>query len=154
MDTKINSIDACTEATAQNFVGCPLTTSRNTISCASPTIACEATLGCHLARQLVQTGVKDVFVVHGDFNLTLLDRLIAEPKLRLIGCCNAMLPNHHLPSSNLKGPCARTPPALYWYILGVLSVLLYIMKLWNLPMHIFLWVPFSMIIVQLATPSV
>uniref|UniRef100_M1C3S6 pyruvate decarboxylase n=1 Tax=Solanum tuberosum TaxID=4113 RepID=M1C3S6_SOLTU len=48
------------------------------------------TLGCHLARRLVQIGVKDVFSVPGDFNLTLLDHLIAEPELNLIGCCNEL----------------------------------------------------------------
>lgn len=48
------------------------------------------TLGRHLARRLVQIGVKDVFSVPGDFNLTLLDHLIAEPELNLIGCCNEL----------------------------------------------------------------
>ncbi|XP_047329845.1 pyruvate decarboxylase 1 [Impatiens glandulifera] len=48
------------------------------------------TLGCHLARRLVQIGVRDVFSVPGDFNLTLLDHLIAEPGLNLVGCCNEL----------------------------------------------------------------
>ncbi|KAK6917660.1 Thiamine pyrophosphate enzyme, N-terminal TPP-binding domain, partial [Dillenia turbinata] len=48
------------------------------------------TLGRHLARRLVQIGVKDVFSVPGDFNLTLLDHLIAEPELNLVGCCNEL----------------------------------------------------------------
>ncbi|OIT06021.1 pyruvate decarboxylase 1 [Nicotiana attenuata] len=48
------------------------------------------TLGRHLARRLVEIGVKDVFSVPGDFNLTLLDHLIAEPELNLIGCCNEL----------------------------------------------------------------
>ncbi|KAK1677709.1 hypothetical protein QYE76_038557 [Lolium multiflorum] len=47
-------------------------------------------MGRHLARRLVQVGVSDVFAVPGDFNLTLLDHLIAEPGLRLIGCCNEL----------------------------------------------------------------
>lgn len=46
----------------------------------------DATLGRHLARRLVQIGVEDVFAVPGDFNLTLLNHLIAEPGLRLVGC--------------------------------------------------------------------
>ena len=50
----------------------------------------EATLGRHLARRLVQVGVTDVFTVPGDFNLTLLDHLIAEPKLTNVGCCNEL----------------------------------------------------------------
>ncbi|KAL5575289.1 hypothetical protein UlMin_016988 [Ulmus minor] len=52
--------------------------------------AFRGTLGSHLARRLVEIGVTDVFSVPGDFNLTLLDYLIAEPKLNLIGCCNEL----------------------------------------------------------------
>lgn len=51
---------------------------------------CSGTLGDHLARRLVEIGVRDVFSVPGDFNLTLLDHLIAEPELNLIGCCNEL----------------------------------------------------------------
>ncbi|CAA6669308.1 unnamed protein product [Spirodela intermedia] len=47
-------------------------------------------LGRHIARRLVQIGVTDVFTVPGDFNLTLLDHLIAEPGLTNIGCCNEL----------------------------------------------------------------
>ncbi|KAL3753592.1 hypothetical protein ACJRO7_000922 [Eucalyptus globulus] len=50
----------------------------------------DATMGCHIARRLVQIGVTDVFSVPGDFNLVLLDHLIAEPGLNLIGCCNEL----------------------------------------------------------------
>ncbi|KAF9588707.1 hypothetical protein IFM89_014583 [Coptis chinensis] len=50
----------------------------------------NGTLGRHLARRLVQIGVKDVFSVPGDFNLTLLDHLVAEPELNLVGCCNEL----------------------------------------------------------------
>nr|ALX37952.1 PDC1 [Actinidia deliciosa] len=50
----------------------------------------ESTLGRHLARRLVQIGATDVFSVPVDFNLTLLDHLIAEPGLNLIGCCNEL----------------------------------------------------------------
>ncbi|KAE9463626.1 hypothetical protein C3L33_04479, partial [Rhododendron williamsianum] len=49
-----------------------------------------ATLGRHLAHRLVQIGVTDVFSVPGDFNLTLLDHLIAEPGLNNVGCCNEL----------------------------------------------------------------
>ncbi|GJX73959.1 pyruvate decarboxylase 1 [Tanacetum coccineum] len=50
----------------------------------------SGTLGGHLARRLVQIGVHDVFSVPGDFNLTLLDYLVAEPGLNLVGCCNEL----------------------------------------------------------------
>nr|AIE47262.1 pyruvate decarboxylase [Hevea brasiliensis] len=55
-----------------------------------PGSASTGTLGRHLARRLVEIGVSDVFSVPGDFNLTLLDHLIAEPGLNLIGCCNEL----------------------------------------------------------------
>lgn len=55
---------------------------------ASPSF--DGTLGRHLARRLVEIGVRDVFSVPGDFNLTLLDHLIAEPSLNLVGCCNEL----------------------------------------------------------------
>ncbi|KAJ3682847.1 hypothetical protein LUZ60_013074 [Juncus effusus] len=90
MDTKINSIDASTESNANTGVGCPPATHCNSISPALPSSAHEATLGRHLARRLVQVGVSDVFSVPGDFNLTLLDHLLAEPGLSLIGCCNEL----------------------------------------------------------------
>ncbi|ONI03763.1 hypothetical protein PRUPE_6G280700 [Prunus persica] len=47
-------------------------------------------LDLYLARRLLQIGVTDVFSVPGDFNLTLLDYLIAEPGLSNIGCCNEL----------------------------------------------------------------
>ncbi|TQD88229.1 hypothetical protein C1H46_026290 [Malus baccata] len=50
----------------------------------------SGTLGSHLARRLVEIGAHDVFSVPGDFNLTLLDHLVAEPGLNLIGCCNEL----------------------------------------------------------------
>ncbi|GMH27132.1 hypothetical protein Nepgr_028975 [Nepenthes gracilis] len=50
----------------------------------------SGTLGGHLARRLVEIGARDVFSVPGDFNLTLLDHLIAEPELNLVGCCNEL----------------------------------------------------------------
>eukprot|EP00246_Nothoceros_aenigmaticus_P002224 TRINITY_DN13033_c0_g1_i1.p1 TRINITY_DN13033_c0_g1~~TRINITY_DN13033_c0_g1_i1.p1 ORF type:complete len:573 (+),score=98.40 TRINITY_DN13033_c0_g1_i1:83-1801(+) len=48
------------------------------------------TLGRHIARRLVEVGVRDFFTVPGDFNLVLLDNLIAEPGLNMVGCCNEL----------------------------------------------------------------
>ncbi|KAL8113091.1 hypothetical protein AgCh_020420 [Apium graveolens] len=65
----------------------------NQVGAISPAITAgtfTGTLGRHLARRLVQIGVKDVFSVPGDFNLTLLDHLINEPELNLVGCCNEL----------------------------------------------------------------
>ncbi|KAG0481170.1 hypothetical protein HPP92_012028 [Vanilla planifolia] len=80
----------------------------------------EATLGRHLARRLVQIGVRDVFTVPGDFNLTLLDHLIAEPGLNNIGCCNELNAGYASDGyarSNGVGACVVT------FTVGGLSVL-------------------------------
>lgn len=79
-----------------------------------------ATLGRHLARRLVQIGASDVFAVPGDFNLTLLDYLIAEPGLTLVGCCNELNAGYAADGyarSRGVGACAVT------FTVGGLSVL-------------------------------
>eukprot|EP00271_Cylindrocystis_brebissonii_P013513 TRINITY_DN3337_c0_g1_i1.p1 TRINITY_DN3337_c0_g1~~TRINITY_DN3337_c0_g1_i1.p1 ORF type:complete len:570 (+),score=102.66 TRINITY_DN3337_c0_g1_i1:282-1991(+) len=50
----------------------------------------QRSLGSHVASRLVELGVKDFFSVPGDFNLVLLDQLIADKRLRNIGCCNEL----------------------------------------------------------------
>lgn len=92
MDTKIGSIDSCMPPNGDMCsaaTGGSISTIQNSVS---PTMinAAESNLGRHLARRLVQIGVSDVFSVPGDFNLTLLDHLIAEPGLKVIGCCNEL----------------------------------------------------------------
>ncbi|TKY65795.1 Pyruvate decarboxylase 1 [Spatholobus suberectus] len=92
MDTKIGSLDAAKPA-SNDVVSCNQTSSAAIQPCVPATAvsgAGEATLGRHLARRLVQIGVTDVFSVPGDFNLTLLDHLIAEPALNVVGCCNEL----------------------------------------------------------------
>ncbi|KAJ4733560.1 Pyruvate decarboxylase [Rhynchospora pubera] len=90
MDVKINSTNGNGKAPTNGTVGHPPTVPCHPISPAPLTSASEATLGRHVARRLVQAGVNDVFSVPGDFNLTLLDHLLAEPGLNLIGCCNEL----------------------------------------------------------------
>ncbi|KAK1587038.1 hypothetical protein Q3G72_008820 [Acer saccharum] len=94
MDSKLGSLDSCKPS--NNNVGSPphngcasIQDSHHHVS-SSTTPSCDATLGRHLAHRLVQIGVNDVFSVPGDFNLTLLDHLIAEPGLTNIGCCNEL----------------------------------------------------------------
>lgn len=49
------------------------------------------TLGHYLGARLSEAGVSDAFIVPGDFNMKLLDEMmLAEPKLRQIGCCNEL----------------------------------------------------------------
>eukprot|EP01018_Ginkgo_biloba_P000682 Gb_36229 [translate_table: standard] len=91
MDTSIGDVNS--EWPASNDVGCPpckknASPIQRKIHCNS--IMNNSTLGRHVARRLVEIGVKDVFSVPGDFNLALLDHLIAEPGLNLVGCCNEL----------------------------------------------------------------
>ncbi|EMS61276.1 Pyruvate decarboxylase isozyme 2 [Triticum urartu] len=87
MDNGIGSVDR-PKAVGNGMVACPAVFHTSSLA---PTIpSAEATLGSHLARRLVEVGVSDVFAVPGDFNLTLLDHLIAEPGLRLVSCCNEL----------------------------------------------------------------
>ncbi|KAL3622756.1 Pyruvate decarboxylase 3 [Castilleja foliolosa] len=91
METKICSLNSSKPATCNDVCALPSNGVVSTIQPSSiPFNSSEATLGRHLARRLVQIGVNDVFAVPGDFNLTLLDHLIAEPELNLIGCCNEL----------------------------------------------------------------
>lgn len=49
-----------------------------------------ATLGNFIASRLVEVGCTDYFCVPGDYNMSLLDQLNAEPKLNMIHCCNEL----------------------------------------------------------------
>ncbi|XP_047319823.1 pyruvate decarboxylase 2-like [Impatiens glandulifera] len=102
MDSKIGAITvagaaAATNGHISNGTLCTLpenghhvSTIQTTSSIPSAAAEYSSTLGSHIARRLVQIGAADVFSVPGDFNLTLLDHLIAEPGLKLIGCCNEL----------------------------------------------------------------
>ncbi|CAK9837008.1 pyruvate decarboxylase [Schizosaccharomyces pombe] len=48
------------------------------------------TVGTYLAQRLVEIGIKNHFVVPGDYNLRLLDFLEYYPGLSEIGCCNEL----------------------------------------------------------------
>jgi TPP-dependent 2-oxoacid decarboxylase len=48
------------------------------------------TLGGYLAARIAQAGITDFFGVPGDYNLVLLDELIKQPGLRMVGCCNEL----------------------------------------------------------------
>lgn len=48
------------------------------------------TLGGYLAARLAQSGITDFFGVPGDYNLVLLDELLKQPGLRMVGCCNEL----------------------------------------------------------------
>ena len=92
MDTKIGSLDVAKPPT-NDLVSCNhanATVIHSSVPSAVINGCGDSTLGGHLARRLVEIDVTDVFSVPGDFNLTLLDHLIAEPALNVIGCCNEL----------------------------------------------------------------
>jgi pyruvate decarboxylase len=62
----------------------------NTVANSASSGATGSTVGTYLATRLEQAGVRDYFVVPGDFNLILLDQILANPRLRMIGCCNEL----------------------------------------------------------------
>ncbi|KAI4968239.1 hypothetical protein ZWY2020_005351 [Hordeum vulgare] len=89
MDNGIGPVDGH-KAVSNGVVACPVAFRALSSPAAATVTSAEATLGRHLARRLVEVGVSDVFAVPGDFNLAFLDHLIAEPGLRLVGCCNEL----------------------------------------------------------------
>src|SRR5271154_3407203 len=50
----------------------------------------QCSVGEYLGRRLEQAGVRHYFTVPGDFNLVLLDQLLTNPGLQMIGCCNEL----------------------------------------------------------------
>ncbi|KAG0503246.1 hypothetical protein HPP92_003318 [Vanilla planifolia] len=88
METVDGSMDRQAKTAGDDALGGAFPISRHPVSPAVP--AGDATLGRYLARRLVEIGVRDIFSVPGDFNLALLDHLIAEPALNNVGCCNEL----------------------------------------------------------------
>lgn len=50
----------------------------------------KVTVGSYLAKRIVESGTNHFFTIPGDFTLALLDELINQPGLNLIGCCNEL----------------------------------------------------------------
>jgi pyruvate decarboxylase len=50
----------------------------------------EFTIGNYLATRLEQIGLKHYFMVPGDYNLIMLDQLLANKNMEQIGCCNEL----------------------------------------------------------------
>jgi pyruvate decarboxylase len=48
------------------------------------------TIGSYLATRLEQIGIRHYFMVPGDYNLVLLDQLLANKNAEQIGCCNEL----------------------------------------------------------------
>lgn len=48
------------------------------------------TVGTYIAERIEQLGIKDYFAIPGDYNLTLLDEVLTNDKLKMINCCNEL----------------------------------------------------------------
>ena len=54
----------------------------------------QVTVCNYPARRLEEIGVQDYFAIPGDFNLSLLDELLKNPRLKMINCCNELYRGH------------------------------------------------------------
>ncbi len=50
----------------------------------------KVSIGSYLATRLEEVGVRHYFAVPGDYNLILLDELLKNQNLEMIGCCNEL----------------------------------------------------------------
>lgn len=50
----------------------------------------QVTVGAYLTKRLEQLGLKHYFAIPGDFNLTLLDEMLFNNKVKMINCCNEL----------------------------------------------------------------
>ena len=69
----------------------------------------EFTIGNYLATRLEQIGIKHYFMVPGDYNLVLLDQLLASKNMEQIGCCNELNASWFWGGSGVRsGPGSRS----------------------------------------------
>jgi TPP-dependent 2-oxoacid decarboxylase len=66
------------------------TVAKQFVETPTPPGVARCSVGEYLAQRLEQAGVRHYFTVPGDFNLILLDQLLKNPRLQLIGCCNEL----------------------------------------------------------------
>lgn len=79
------------------------------------------TVGEYLGRRLCQVEANTFFTVPGDFILGLLDDLIKQPQLRMVGCCNELNAGYAA-----DGYCRATgnmAVAVVTYCVGGLSII-------------------------------
>jgi pyruvate decarboxylase len=50
----------------------------------------STTVGLYLAKRLEEIGITDYFAIPGDYNLSLLDEMLKNPRLKMINCCNEL----------------------------------------------------------------
>ncbi|PYH98106.1 pyruvate decarboxylase [Aspergillus ellipticus CBS 707.79] len=79
-------------------------------------------LGTYLAHRMEEIGVKDYFVVPGDYNLTLLDQILKNESLRMVGCCNELNAGYAADGYARASP-ARVAVVMVTFMVGGLSLI-------------------------------
>ncbi|PYH93118.1 hypothetical protein BO71DRAFT_441948 [Aspergillus ellipticus CBS 707.79] len=79
-------------------------------------------VGTYLAYRLEELGIREYFVVPGDSNLVLLDNLLKNPNLQMIGCCNE-LNTGYAADGYARNSAAKVAVVVVPYIVGGLSIL-------------------------------
>ncbi|KAF7593684.1 Pyruvate decarboxylase 3 [Aspergillus hancockii] len=79
-------------------------------------------VGTYIANRMEELGVGDYFVVPGDTNLTLLDNLLKNPRLRMVVCCNE-LNTGYAADGYARVSQTKTAVVVIPYIVGGLSIL-------------------------------
>nr|AAA90948.1 pyruvate decarboxylase 2 [Oryza sativa Indica Group]AAB40530.1 pyruvate decarboxylase 2 [Oryza sativa Indica Group] len=120
METHIGSVDGAAAAADNGAVGCPASAVGCPMTSARPGVSARRGVAGTAPGEAAGAGGRQRRVrVPGDFNLTLLDHLIAEPGL-LVGCCNELNAGYAADGyarSRGVGACAVT------FTVGGLSVL-------------------------------
>ena len=80
-----------------------------------------STVGGYLAARLHEIGLRHFFTVPGDYNLVLLDELLAHPQLDYIGCCNEL--NAGYAADGFARATGGPAAVVVTYSVGGLSVL-------------------------------
>ncbi|KAB8275414.1 thiamine diphosphate-binding protein [Aspergillus minisclerotigenes] len=79
-------------------------------------------VGAYVGYRMEELGVRDYFVVPGDTNLTLLDSLLENPRLRMVECCNELNTGYAADGYARASEC-KTAVVVIPYIVGGLSIL-------------------------------
>ncbi|KAE8421042.1 thiamine diphosphate-binding protein [Aspergillus pseudocaelatus] len=88
------------------------------MSCSSE----DYNVGTYIGHRIGELGVRDYFVVPGDTNLTLLDALLENPRLRMVECCNE-LNTGYAADGYARASEGKMAVVVIPYIVGGLSIL-------------------------------
>ncbi|KAE8356868.1 thiamine diphosphate-binding protein [Aspergillus coremiiformis] len=79
-------------------------------------------IGTVLAHRMEELGVTDYFVVPGDYNLTLLDQILKNKSLRMVGCCNELNAGYAADGYARSSP-SKVAVVFVTFMVGGLSVI-------------------------------